>query len=94
LEDRPIFVFDEWAADQDPIFKEVFYRKILPDLKAQGKAVLVITHDDRYFSEADRVIALCDGEMVHDDWELAQTLAEVGQATHRSSRSADPTSTK
>jgi putative ATP-binding cassette transporter len=87
VQDRPIFVF-ECDADQDPKFNEVFYRRILPDLKAQGKAILVITHDQRYFSEADRVITLCDGEMVHGDWELAQTLAEVGQATHGSSRSA------
>jgi ABC-type siderophore export system fused ATPase/permease subunit len=52
----------------------------------------VISHDDRYFSEADRVITLCDGEMVHGDWELAQTLAEVGQANRRPSTIANPTS--
>ena len=63
LEDRPIFVFDEWAAEQDPTFKEVFYREILPDLKQQGKTVVCITHDDRYFSEADRVVKLTDGHL-------------------------------
>jgi putative ATP-binding cassette transporter len=92
LEDRPIYVFDEWAADQDPIFKEVFYRRILPDLKARGKAILVITHDDRYFSEADRVITLADGEMVHGDWELAQSLAESGKARRRPPNAAKPAS--
>ncbi|MDP0953210.1 ATP-binding cassette domain-containing protein, partial [Klebsiella pneumoniae] len=30
LEDRPFLVFDEWAADQDPLFKEVFYTEVLP----------------------------------------------------------------
>lgn len=64
LEDRPVYVFDEWAADQDPVFKEVFYRQILPDLKARGKAVVAISHDDRYFHLADRVLKLEDGKVL------------------------------
>jgi putative pyoverdin transport system ATP-binding/permease protein len=63
LEDRPIYVFDEWAADQDPEYKEVFYTKLLPDLRNRGKAVVVITHDDRYFHIGDRVVKLEDGRM-------------------------------
>ena len=63
LEDRPFLVFDEWAADQDPLFKDVFYRELLPELKAQGKTVLVITHDDRYFALADRVIRMEGGQV-------------------------------
>lgn len=63
LEDRPVYVFDEWAADQDPAYKEVFYKKVLPGLKARGKSVLVITHDDRYFPLADRVIKLDAGKL-------------------------------
>lgn len=63
LEDRPVYVFDEWAADQDPVFKEVFYRQILPDLAARGKAVVAISHDDRYFGVADRVLKLVDGQL-------------------------------
>jgi len=63
LEDRPFLVFDEWAADQDPVFKEVFYRELLPELKAMGKAVLVISHDDRYFHLADRVIRMEHGQI-------------------------------
>jgi len=62
LEDRPFYVFDEWAADQDPVFKVLFYEQLLPDLKRQGKAVLVITHDDRYFHLADRLLMLEDGQ--------------------------------
>src|SRR5690606_38303276 len=45
LEDRPIYLFDEWAADQDPAFKSFFYRRLLPDMKARGKTVIVISHD-------------------------------------------------
>lgn len=64
LEDRPIYVFDEWAADQDPQYKEVFYRTLLPDLRARGKMVIVITHDDRYFHLGDQVVKLDDGKVV------------------------------
>lgn len=63
LEDRPIYLFDEWAADQDPTFKQVFYHRLLPELKRQGKTVVAITHDDRYFHCADRLIKLEDGKM-------------------------------
>lgn len=63
LENRPIYVFDEWAADQDPIFKAVFYKQLLPDLIKRKKTVLVATHDDRYFHLADRLIKLEHGRM-------------------------------
>ncbi|MFP5263079.1 MAG: cyclic peptide export ABC transporter [Blastocatellia bacterium] len=63
LENRPIYVFDEWAADQDPLFKEVFYRQILPELRHRGKTVLVITHDDRYYNTADHIIKLDYGKL-------------------------------
>jgi putative ATP-binding cassette transporter len=58
MEDRPFYVFDEWAADQDPQFKETFYRQLLPELKAAGKTALVISHDDHYYHVADRLIKL------------------------------------
>jgi putative ATP-binding cassette transporter len=66
LEDRPIYVFDEWAADQDPYFKNIFYMHLLPELKARNKTVLVISHDDRYYHVADRVIKLDEGQLVAD----------------------------
>ncbi len=64
LENRPILLLDEWAADQDPAFRHCFYRELLPQLRADGKTVVVITHDDRYFDAADRVIKLDGGEIV------------------------------
>lgn len=64
LEDRPFYLFDEWAADQDPVFKDVFYQHLLPQLKAKGKTVFVITHDDRFFHLADRYIKLDYGQVV------------------------------
>jgi putative pyoverdin transport system ATP-binding/permease protein len=66
LEDRPIYLFDEWAADQDPAFREIFYTEFLPELKAQGKTVFVISHDDHYFSVADRMIKLEYGAIEYD----------------------------
>jgi putative ATP-binding cassette transporter len=63
LEDRPVYLFDEWAADQDPVFKRVFYMELLPELKARGKTVIVISHDDAYFAQADRLLRLQDGQL-------------------------------
>jgi putative ATP-binding cassette transporter len=63
LEDRPVYVFDEWASDQDPIFKETFYKDILQRLRARGKMVIVVSHDDRYFHAADRVVWLEEGKV-------------------------------
>ena len=64
LEDRPIYLFDEWAADQDPVFRKFFYRRLLPELKERGKTVVAITHDDRYFDFADRIVKLEEGKVV------------------------------
>ena len=58
LEDRPVYLFDEWAADQEPQFRETFYHEILADLRRRGKTVIVITHDDRYFHLADQLVKL------------------------------------
>jgi len=63
LEDRPIYLFDEWAADQEPRFREVFYTEILPGLARRGKTVIVITHDDRYFHCADQIVKLDFGQV-------------------------------
>jgi len=80
MDDRPVFVFDEWAAEQDPGFKEVFYRRILPELKAKGKAVIAITHDDRYFFAADRVVKLVDGRMEKEALASAESSAAERKA--------------
>ncbi len=63
LEDKQIFIFDEWAADQDPDFRRYFYQEFLHDLKGKGKCVIVITHDDRYFDVADTVVKMEMGKL-------------------------------
>ncbi|AKF96395.1 peptide ABC transporter (plasmid) [Brevibacillus laterosporus] len=67
LEDRPICLFDEWAADQDPEYRRFFYTRILPELKMRGKCVIVITHDVHYFNLADHVIKMDMGQIVQND---------------------------
>jgi putative ATP-binding cassette transporter len=64
LESRPFYLFDEWAADQDPEFRKVFYFKLLPELKATGKTIIAITHDDRYYHVADRVLKFEGGALI------------------------------
>lgn len=63
LEDKPFCLFDEWAADQDPEFRKFFYEDLLPELKRRGKCVIAITHDDRYFYLADKIIKMNAGEV-------------------------------
>jgi putative ATP-binding cassette transporter len=66
LEDRPVYLFDEWAADQDPVFKAFFYHELLPELRRLGKTVIVISHDDHYFGTADRLLKLEYGQLEYD----------------------------
>jgi len=66
LEDKQIFVFDEFAADQDPTFRQLFYRTLLPELKRQGKTVIAISHDDNYFDACDRIVKIDYGRIVYD----------------------------
>lgn len=62
LEDKPIYLFDEWAADQDPVFRKYFYRELLPKMKEQGKIIIAISHDDQYFDVADKILKLDFGK--------------------------------
>ncbi|WP_299005921.1 cyclic peptide export ABC transporter [uncultured Shewanella sp.] len=64
LENRPIFILDEWAADQDPEFRSKFYHQILPRLKAANKTIVAISHDDKYFHLADTQIKMADGKII------------------------------
>lgn len=77
LEDRPFYVFDEWAADQDPLFKGVFYNELLQRLKNRGKTVLVISHDDRYFHLGDRIVKLDYGTLAIPEPEPHAAIADV-----------------
>ena len=71
LEDRPFYVFDEWASDQDPLFKKIFYHQLLPELKSRNKTILVISHDEAYYHIADRVVKLNYG-VVESDYRTSE----------------------
>ena len=66
LEDRAIYVFDEWAADQDAHYREIFYRRLLPSLKARGKTIVVISHDERYYAVGDQIVKLEYGQLAEN----------------------------
>jgi cyclic peptide transporter len=63
LEDAPIYLFDEIAADQDPEFRKFFYRDLLIRMKNEWKIVIAITHDDHYFDVADKIIKMDMGKI-------------------------------
>ena len=75
LDDKPIYLLDEWAADQDPHFRKYFYEVPLQDLKARGKTVIAVSHDDRYFHAADRVLKMEYGQLIEAD--LKQTVSST-----------------
>lgn len=62
-EQRGVLLLDEWAADQDPVFRRVFYRELLPRLREAGHTVFAISHDDTYFEHADRLLEMRDGQL-------------------------------
>ncbi|KHN90821.1 multidrug ABC transporter permease/ATP-binding protein [Pectobacterium actinidiae] len=62
-EQRDILLLDEWAADQDPQFRRVFYLELLPQLRALGKTIVAISHDDHYFEHADRLLEMHQGSL-------------------------------
>ena len=68
LEKKPILVLDEWAADQDPYFRKYFYEVLIPKLKKEGKTIIAVTHDDRYFKHADRILKFDYGKIVKDNF--------------------------
>ncbi|QEW31421.1 multidrug ABC transporter permease/ATP-binding protein [Erwinia billingiae] len=73
-EQRDILLLDEWAADQDPHFRRIFYRELLPWLQDMGKTVFAISHDDHYFLHADRLLEMREGklsELTGEERELA-----------------------
>lgn len=63
MEEKEVFIFDEWAAEQDPVFRIFFYTEFLPELKRDGKTIIAVTHDDEYYSYADRVVKFDYGKI-------------------------------
>lgn len=66
LENKPILILDEWAADQDPYFRKFFYENLIPKLKAEGKTIIAVTHDDAYYDQADRILKFDYGKIIKE----------------------------
>lgn len=79
LENRSILVFDEWAADQDPVFRKFFYEEILGDLKDEGKTIIAVTHDDKYYGVADRILKMEFGQLVPYETTGSRTASGGGR---------------
>ena len=77
-EQKDILLLDEWAADQDPAFRRVFYQTLIPELKAMGKTLFIISHDDGYFEHADRLLLMKEGKLTElNDIERQRASADA-----------------
>lgn len=75
LEQRSLMILDEWAADQDPQFRRLFYEQLLPLLQQSGHTVFAISHDDKYFHHAERIVSMKQGVLSELDTEIAKQIA-------------------
>ncbi|QQQ65449.1 cyclic peptide export ABC transporter [Pseudoalteromonas sp. GCY] len=85
LEDSPYYILDEWAADQDPYFRELFYKTLLPELKRKNKTVLVISHDEQYFHVADNLFKFDQGKLVSHITQKHQNGTSLTEQTQNTS---------
>lgn len=67
MEEKPLMVLDEWAAEQDPHYRKYFYTQLLPQLKQEGKTVIAVTHDDNYYDRPDRIVKFDFGRIVSEE---------------------------
>lgn len=72
LEEKPVLVLDEWAADQDPYFRKKFYTEIIPLIKQTGTTLIAITHDDRYYHCADKLFRMEYGKLIPESVQVFQ----------------------
>jgi ABC-type siderophore export system fused ATPase/permease subunit len=77
LEERPLVLLDEWAAEQDAETRAYFYETLLPSLRERGVTVVAVTHDDRFFDCADRVLRFEYGA-AHEEPRRAVAPANTG----------------
>ncbi|MCH8495991.1 MAG: cyclic peptide export ABC transporter [Balneolales bacterium] len=59
-----IMLLDEIASNQDAEFKKRIYNEILPELRNEGKTIIAISHDDRFFDKADNLIHFRNGNIL------------------------------
>jgi putative pyoverdin transport system ATP-binding/permease protein len=64
MEDKPVLVFDEWAAEQDQQSRARFYDDLLPELQRKGKTIIAVSHDDAFFHIADLRVTMEQGKII------------------------------
>lgn len=74
-EARPIIVLDEFAADQDPVRRKLFYDVLVPQMARDGHLVIAVTHDEHCFDKCDRLIRMEAGRIVADTRKLGAAHA-------------------
>lgn len=67
MEQKPLLILDEWAAEQDPGNRRYFYTCLLDTLKNMGKTIIAISHDDDFYYTASRVVKFNYGKIVSDE---------------------------
>ena len=78
-EARPIIVLDEFAADQDPVRRKLFYDVLVPQMARDGHLVIAVTHDEHRFDKCDRLIRMEAGRILADTRqpEAAHAMADA-----------------
>ena len=66
MENKPIIILDEWAAEQDLHNRNCFYTKWLQELKRMNKTLIIVSHDNDNFDQADRLVRFKYGKIVSD----------------------------
>ncbi|MEM6378952.1 MAG: cyclic peptide export ABC transporter [Bacteroidota bacterium] len=89
IEDKPIYVFDEVAADLDPGFRDKFYYEILPQLKKDGKTVIVVSHDKHYWTQPDRLLEMSGGGIKELSREDIDRLLAIERRTNGNNNKKD-----
>lgn len=74
LEEKPLLVLDEWAAEQDPHNRRLFYTEWLAAVRNTGKTIIAVTHDDDFYDTADRIVKFHYGKIISDTDQVRQSL--------------------
>lgn len=94
MEDKPIYIFDEVAADQDPQFRKYFYETLLQDLKKSGKTIIVVSHDDHYFHVGDRIWQMDYGKLSEQKTTKKKPTRRRTTRTTKTTKTTKPTGDK
>lgn len=68
INDAPIMICDEPTSSLDHVSGFEIMSFLREFAKSSKKAVLVVTHDPRIFSYADRIVSMSDGEITQEEF--------------------------